>query len=108
MPLALSAHLPVRAQLLEGSPFHDVRVRQAINYAIDRDGLCKLINGTAKPAVGLYTPDAPFFGKPTEKYNYDPDKAKALLKEAGYGPDKPVKAKIMISTSGPGRCCRSR
>src|SRR5262249_49784711 len=34
---------------------------------------------------------------------YDPAKAKALLKDAGYGPDKPVKAKVMISTSGSGQ-----
>ncbi len=43
------------------------------------------------------------FGTPKNHYNYDPEKAKALLKEAGYGPDKPVKAKIMISTSGSGQ-----
>ena len=88
---------------LDDSPFHDVRVRRAINYAIDREGLCKLINGTAKPAVGLYPPGHPFFGSPTQHYTYDPAKAKALLKEAGYGPDKPLKAKIMISTSGSGQ-----
>lgn len=87
----------------EGSPFQDVKVRQAINYAIDRDGLCKLINGIAKPAVGLYPSDSKFFGDPKQKYKFDPDKAKALLKEAGYGPGKPVKVKIMISTSGSGQ-----
>ena len=87
----------------EGSPFHDVRVRRAINYAIDRDGLCGLINGIAKPALGLYPPENAFFGKPEQHYSYDPAKAKALLKEAGYGPDKPVKVKIMISTSGSGQ-----
>jgi ABC-type transport system substrate-binding protein len=62
-----------------------------------------LLNGTAKPAVGLYPPDNPLFGTPKNHYKYDPEKAKALLKEAGYGPDKPVKAKIMISTSGSGQ-----
>jgi len=87
----------------DSSPFHDVRVRLAINYAVDREGLCKLINGTAKPAVGLYPPGHPFFGNPTQHYGFDPEKAKALLKEAGYGPDKPLKAKIMISTSGSGQ-----
>ncbi len=87
----------------EGSPFNDVRVRQAINYAVDRDGLCGLINGTAKPAMGLYPPDNPFFGFPTNRYNYDPERAKSLLRAAGYGPDKPLKAKIMISTSGSGQ-----
>jgi peptide/nickel transport system substrate-binding protein len=86
-----------------GSIFSDVRVRQAANYAIDREGLCKLLNGTAKPAVGLYPPGHPLFGSPTEKYTYDPAKAKALLAAAGYGPNKPAKAKIMISTSGSGQ-----
>jgi ABC-type transport system substrate-binding protein len=86
-----------------GSAFSDVRVRQAANYAIDRAGLCELLNGIAKPAVGLYPPGHPFFGDPTQKYGYDPAKAKALLAQAGYGPGKPVKAKIMISTSGSGQ-----
>jgi ABC-type transport system substrate-binding protein len=85
------------------SPFHDVRVRQAANYALDREGLCSLLNGTAKPAVGLYPPGNPVFGTPKNAYKHDPDKARALLKEAGYGPDKRVKAKIMISTSGSGQ-----
>jgi len=43
------------------------------------------------------------FGTPKNKYTYDPAKAKALLAEAGYGPGKPMKAKIMISTSGSGQ-----
>lgn len=85
------------------SPFHDVRVRQALNYALDREGLCSLLNGTAKPAVGLYPPGNPVFGTPKNNYKHDPDKARALLKEAGYGPDKRMKAKIMISTSGSGQ-----
>ena len=88
---------------LDSSPFKDVRVRQAINYAVDREGLCKLLNGSAKPAVGLYPPDNPVFGTPKNRYTYDPERAKALLKEAGYGPGKPMKAKIMISTSGSGQ-----
>jgi len=87
----------------EGSIFKDVRVRQAANYAIDREGLCQMLNGIAKPAVGLYPPGNPFFGTPTQAYKYDPAKAKALLAEAGYGPGKPAKAKIMISTSGSGQ-----
>jgi peptide/nickel transport system substrate-binding protein len=51
----------------------------------------------------VYPPDAPYFGAPELRYGYDPDKAKALLKAAGYGPDHPLKAKIMISTSGSGQ-----
>jgi ABC-type transport system substrate-binding protein len=87
----------------EGSVFRDKRLRQALNYAIDRDALVKFLNGAARPSVGLYPPDNPYFGQPTERYAYDPDRAKALLKEAGYGPDRPVKARVMISTSGSGQ-----
>ncbi len=87
----------------DSSVFKDKRIRQALNYAIDRDAIVKFLNGTAKPAVGLYPPGSPEFGTPEQHYAYDPDKAKALLKEAGYGPDHPVKAKIMISTSGSGQ-----
>jgi ABC-type transport system substrate-binding protein len=94
---------PYALNCLEGSPFADVRVRQAMNYAIDREGLCKLLNGSAKPALGLYPPDHPIFGTPRNRYGYEPEKAKALLREAGYGPGKPIRAKIMISTSGSGQ-----
>jgi ABC-type transport system substrate-binding protein len=87
----------------EGSVFHDPRVRRAMNFAIDRDALVSFLNGTARPAYGLYPPDSPYFGDPELRYGYDPEKAKALLQEAGYGPDHPVKAKIMISTSGSGQ-----
>ena len=85
------------------SPWKDVRVRQAANYCVDRDGMVKLLNGLAYPSVGFYTKTNPLFGKPKNAYTFDPPKAKALLKEAGFGPDKPVKAKIMISTSGSGQ-----
>jgi peptide/nickel transport system substrate-binding protein len=86
-----------------GAPFADKRVRQALNYGIDRVGLVKLLNGTAKPAAGLYDAANPDFGTPTEHYVYDPAKAKALLRAAGYGPDHPVKAKIMITPAGSGQ-----
>jgi ABC-type transport system substrate-binding protein len=94
---------PYALNCMEGSPFHDARVRQALNYALDREGLCKLLNGTARPAVGLYPPEHPIFGTPANHYSYDPERAKSLLKDAGYGADKPLKAKIMISTSGSGQ-----
>jgi len=85
------------------SPWRDVRVRQAANYCVDREGLVKLLNGAAFPSVGFYTKSNPLFGKPKNAYTLDVAKAKTLLKEAGYGPDKPVKAKVMISTSGSGQ-----
>lgn len=85
------------------SPFKDKRVRQAANYCIDRDGMVELLNGTAEPALGFFKKAGDKFGSPQNAYGFDPDKAKALLAEAGYGPDKPVKAKVMISTSGSGQ-----
>jgi ABC-type transport system substrate-binding protein len=85
------------------SPFKDKRVRQAMNYAIDRDGLVKLLNGTAEPAVGFLNPSDPNFGAPENRYKHDPAKAKALLTEAGYSASKPVKVKVMISSSGSGQ-----
>jgi len=94
---------PYALNCLDSSRFRDVRVRQAINYAVDREGPCKLINGAGKPAIGLYPPDNPVFGNPKNRYSYDPERAKALLAAAGYTPDKPAKAKIMISTSGSGQ-----
>ena len=83
------------------SPFRDRLVRQAANYAVDRGGLVKLLNGSATPAAGLYPAEHPVFGDPQNHYAYDPEKSKALLKQAGYS--APVKAKIMISTSGSGQ-----
>ena len=87
----------------EGSPFTDVRVRQALNYCIDRDGLVSLLSGTAEPAVGWLKPNDPNFGHPQNLYKFDPAKGKALLAAAGYGPAKPLEFKVMISNSGSGQ-----
>jgi len=65
-------------------PFDDRRVRQALNYALDRRSISKLLNGTAVPAHGMLAPGA--FGRDDSlaPYPYDPEKARALLREAGY------------------------
>ena len=86
-----------------GSPFADKRVRQALNWAIDRNALVSLLNDTALPAKGFVTDTDPQFGKPATQYGYDPEKARALLKEAGYSDAKPLTFKVMISTSGSGQ-----
>ena len=78
-------------------------MRRAINYCLNRDGLVTLLNGLAEPAVGAFKKTDLQFGKPKENYAYDPAKAMALLKEAGFGPKQLVKAKVMISTSGSGQ-----
>ncbi|MBV9458775.1 MAG: ABC transporter substrate-binding protein, partial [Bradyrhizobium sp.] len=85
------------------SPFKDVRVRQALNYCVDRDGLVALLNGTAEPSVGWLKASDPDFGNPQNRYKFDADKGKALLAEAGYNATKPLSFKMMISNSGSGQ-----
>jgi peptide/nickel transport system substrate-binding protein len=68
-------------------PLQDVRVRQAINYAIDKEGLIRDILGVdVKPLAGQ-TISAPYdkVNPQLQAYPYDPAKAKQLLAEAGYG-----------------------
>lgn len=66
------------------APFNDVRVRQALFYALDTEQIIKLAaSGYATPAT-CYLDDAkPGYQKASTVYTYDPDKAKALLAEAG-------------------------
>jgi peptide/nickel transport system substrate-binding protein len=85
------------------SPFKDVRVRQALNYCVDRASLVALLNGTAEPSVGWLKPNDTAFGSPANRYRFDPAKGKALLAEAGYSAQKPLTFKVMISTSGSGQ-----
>ncbi len=85
------------------SPFKDVRVRQALNYCIDREGLVSLLNGTAEPSVGWLKSSDPDFGSPVNRYKSDPAKGKALLAEAGYTAAKPLSFKALISNSGSGQ-----
>jgi peptide/nickel transport system substrate-binding protein len=89
--------------MVDGSPWKDVRVRKAANLAIDRAGLKVLLNGLMIPAKGFVVPGSQWFGAPTFDVKYDPEAAKKLLAEAGYGPSNPVKVKILISASGSGQ-----
>ena len=88
---------------VEGSPWNDVRVRKAANLAIDRDGLKQLLSGMMISAEGFMPPGHQWFGHPSFKVAYDPAAAKKLLAEAGHGPDKPLSARILISSSGSGQ-----
>ncbi len=65
-------------------PFDDIRVRQAINYAINKEALAKVaFNGFASPAEGI-VPEGVLYAHKMQPWPYDPAKARELLKEAGY------------------------
>lgn len=67
-------------------PFSDKRVRQAINYAIDKKALVdQILQGTAEVASGPTPPAFSWaYNDTLQPYPYDPEKAQALLKEAGH------------------------
>jgi glutathione transport system substrate-binding protein len=65
-------------------PYSDVRVRQAINYAINKDAFIKVVmNGFATPLDSIIAPNVQFYSK-QDPYQFNLEKAKQLLKEAGY------------------------
>ncbi|GBE06721.1 MAG TPA: peptide-binding protein [Nitrospirae bacterium] len=65
--------------------FRDKRVRQAVAYAIDKNEIVDVVLfGLGRPATGPFVPDTWAYNPDVKKYEYDPDKARALLKEAGW------------------------
>jgi ABC-type transport system substrate-binding protein len=65
-------------------PFNNIKVRQALEWAIDRDKLVKLLGGQGVALWQLYPQNLPGSEPGKVYYGYDPAKAKALLAQAGY------------------------
>lgn len=66
-------------------PMQDVRVRQALNYAVDKQAIIKgVLDGYATPIATISTPEYEGYDPSIVPYEYNPEKAKQLLAEAGY------------------------
>ena len=84
-------------------PFDDVRVRQAVAYATDRQFILKaLMLGTSQEARTGIHPGSPFYEPDVNPYDLDLDKANALLDEAGYARgDDGMRMKVAIDYGWP-------
>jgi len=89
--------------MVEGSPWRDLRLRQAANLAIDRDAVVQLMGGLAKPAAGQVDQASPWFGKPSFQIKYDVDAARKLMAAAGFSKSNPLKTNFMVPTGGSGQ-----
>ncbi|MBL5768593.1 glutathione ABC transporter substrate-binding protein [Heyndrickxia sporothermodurans] len=78
-------------------PYDDVRIRQAMNYAINKDAFIKVVwNGYGEPASSIIAPKVGFYSK-QEPYTFNLEKAKELMKDAGV--EKGFTAKIWLGNS---------
>ncbi|HUG03457.1 MAG TPA: ABC transporter substrate-binding protein [Steroidobacteraceae bacterium] len=80
------------------APLRDLRVRQALNYAVDRETIARtLMRGLGRPA-GQPAPSVSFGHDPTlEPYPYDPARARRMLAEAGYANGFPLTIEILTN-----------
>jgi peptide/nickel transport system substrate-binding protein len=79
-------------------PWQDIRVRQALNYAVDKQTIVKAIFHDRATAAGADFPSRDFEAIPP--YPYDPDKARQLLDEAGYPNGFDIRLKTYTTNPG--------
>jgi peptide/nickel transport system substrate-binding protein len=83
VPSALNIH--VTLDTLKEGPLRDRRVRQAINYGVDKETIIKsVLEGNGSPLGGPLTPVMFGYDPEVKPYAYDPERAKRLLAEAGF------------------------
>jgi ABC-type transport system substrate-binding protein len=80
-------------------PFTSTEVRQALNYAVNKEEISEgLYNGNMVPAGGVLPPVDWAFNPDLKSYPYDPDKARELLATAGYDESNPLSFTFMAYT----------
>lgn len=78
----------------------DVRVRQAITYAIDRRPMLQyLMRDFARPADSVLPPESWAYDKDVTHYDHNPDRAKQLLEQAGFSEANGVRFHLTMKTS---------
>lgn len=78
---------------------NDPRVRLALNYAVDRQAIAdSVLGGLARAATQGATPESFGYNPEIQGYEYDPDKARALLEEAGYGGGLDLTASVTVGS----------
>ena len=86
---------------IDQPPFDDIKVRQAIAMAIDRESLAKLVlNGTALPAHGIMPPGLPQYSDQVEGLVFDPKGARERLAESCYVQGAQVLPEIVLTEVG--------
>ena len=87
-----SYHLTGYNGTTDGTRMSDIRVRQALNYALDIPAIVDAIYGEYGTPIYTYVaPGAPGYTDDVEKYEYNPEKAKQLLEEAGFDFSEPIR-----------------
>ncbi|MEQ9814753.1 MAG: ABC transporter substrate-binding protein [Azospirillaceae bacterium] len=87
---------------LREGPFTDVRMRQAINYAIDKQAIVdEVLQGTATVAASPIPPAFAWaYNEDLEPYPHDPERARELIEEAGFGDG--VEVTFLVTEGGSG------
>ena len=82
-------------------PFDDLKFRQAMNYAIDKEAIARdVMAGLVVPAEGILPPGFPGYNPDVQGYEYDPEKARQLLAESKYGDNLDELPPIILTTPG--------
>ncbi len=96
-----AAGIFVMGPMIDGKKFNDKRVRQALVYAIDREGIVKQVLKGYGRVVNSHIIGPEWAINPNlNKYEYNPEKAKALLAEAGWDANTPVVINWMAGQGG--------